>query len=86
MFDMRIPFSTFRGNPGYDGRFNGATGLIMQQDEDFQKISMILEKYQDEYGQINNEEDLKLILSLHGYNLSDLFPEYQRELLNKFVY
>lgn len=86
MFDMRIPFSTFRGSPGYDGRFNGATGLIMQQDEDFQKISMILGKYQDEYGQINNEEDLKLILSLHGYNLSDLFPEYQRELLNKFVY
>lgn len=86
MFDMRIPFSTFRGNPGYDGRFNGATGLIMQQDEDFQKISMILEEYQDEYGQINSEEDLELILSLHGYNLSDLFPEYQRELLNKFVY
>lgn len=86
MFDMRIPFSTFRGSSGYDGRFNGATGLIMQQDEDFQKISMILGKYQDEYGQINNEEDLKLILSLHGYNLSDLFPEYQRELLNKFVY
>lgn len=86
MFNMRIPFSTFRGSPGYDGRFNGATGLIMQQDEDFQKISMILGKYQDEYGQINNEEDLKLILSLHGYNLSDLFPEYQRELLNKFVY
>jgi len=86
MFDMRIPFSTFRGNPGYDGRFNGATGLIMQQDEDFQKISMILEEYQDEYGQINSEENLELILSLHGYNLSDLFPEYQRELLNKFVY
>lgn len=86
MFDMRIPFSTFRGNPGYDGRFNGVTGLIMQQDEDFQKISMILEEYQDEYGQINSEEDLELILSLHGYNLSDLFPEYQRELLNKFVY
>ena len=86
MFDMRIPFSTFRGNPGYDGRFNGATGLIMQQDEDFQKISMILEKYQDECEHINNEKELELILSLHGYNFSDLFPEYQRELLNKFVY
>ena len=86
MFDMRIPFSTFKGNPGYDGRFNGATGLIMQQDEDFQKISMILEEYQDECRQINSEEDLEFILSLHGYNLSDLFPEYQRELLNKFVY
>lgn len=86
MFDIRIPFSTFRGNPGYDGRFNGATGLIMQQDEDFQKMSIILENYQYEYGQVKNKKDLELILSLHGYNLSDLFPEYQRELLNKFVY
>lgn len=86
MFDMRVPFSTFRGNLGYDGRFNGATGLIMQEDEDFQKICKILEYYLIEFGQIRDVENLKLILSLHGYNLSDLFPEHQQELLNKFVY
>ena len=37
-FDVRHPFSCFNTDPTYNGRFNGMTGVIMQSDENREKV------------------------------------------------
>lgn len=37
-FDVRHPFNSFTTDPNYNGRFNGMTGVIMQSDENRERV------------------------------------------------
>lgn len=37
-FDVGHPFNSFITDPTYNGRFNGITGVIMQSDENKEKV------------------------------------------------
>lgn len=37
-FNAKHPFKTFNTDSTYDGRFNGVTGMIMQSDENKEKV------------------------------------------------
>lgn len=46
--DFGHPFNTFVTDPAHNGNFNGVTGMIMQNDEDVQKLIAGLKQAIDE--------------------------------------
>lgn len=80
MFDIKDPFSTFK-----DGKLNGATAMIMQEDEDFQNADYALKIYVKSYGLLENEDAVKYLLSILKLRFEDLSPGHQRQLIDKYT-
>ena len=66
-FDVKHPFKTFITNYGYDGRFNGVTGAIMQSDENKKKV---LKRAKENIYWLTSREDA-LEEALEYYNLTE---------------
>ena len=73
-FDILHPFSTFRGDDAYNGKFNGATGWIMQSDVDRQKLTDGFKQAIDEGYDINDEDIQNIIFEQLNCSPSDLTP------------
>lgn len=83
--DFSKPFSTFRGARGFNGEFNGATGIIMQEDEDFNKAKNTLKEYVKSYGLLEDKNEVEYVLSIFHQSLDVLFPEHQKQLVDDYT-
>lgn len=75
------PFSSFR--PGMS--FNGITGMIMQEDEDFEKAKLLLNEWVKSYGLFDDENELETLLDKFNLNFNNLSTAHKRYLVIEFV-
>lgn len=77
MINFYKPFSTFEG-----GKFNAATGIIMQADEDFYNINKALGNNYH----FNNKEELFYFITINKLgDCSILDPSQKKKLIDKYV-
>lgn len=84
-FDIRHPFNTFNNDPTYNGDLNGATVMIMQEQEDYDKANNTLKEYVKSYGLLENKNEVKYVLSIFHQSLDVLFPEHQKQLVDDYT-
>lgn len=79
--NMGDPFSSLRpGEP-----FNGITGVILQEDEDFEKAKLLLNEWTKSYGLFDNENELEALLDKFNLNFDNLSTAHKRYLVIEFV-
>ena len=81
MMNIGDPFSSLR--PGMP--FNGITGMIMQEDEDFEKAKLLLNEWVKSYGLFDDEDELETLLDKFNLNFNNLSTAHKRYLVMEFV-
>ena len=73
-FDALHPFSSFNSDPNYNGKFNGATGWIMQSSVDKETLEDAFKQAIDEGFDINDERIQNMIFEQTKCRADSLTP------------
>lgn len=73
-FDILHPFSSFNSDPNYNGKFNGATGWIMQSSVDRKTLEDAFKQAIDEGFDINDERIQNMIFEQTKCRADSLTP------------
>lgn len=80
-FDILHPFDSFNTDSHYNGKFNGATGWIMQSDV---YTNQLIEAFEEAIQEGYNPNEVKEeIFEQLGINESDLTPFDQKRLVKE---
>lgn len=80
-FDIGNPFSSFE--PG--AKFNGVTGMMMQENEDFEKAELLLKEWIKAYGLFEDELELKTILKNFHLDYDSFTPWHKQHLITQYI-
>lgn len=80
-FDILHPFSTFNSDPAYNGKFNGATGMIMQSQQD---TDMLIKDFKQVILQGFDPNDVAdIIFEQRNIDPADLLPHDKKRLVRE---
>lgn len=80
-FDMRHPFNTFNNDPAYNGDLNGATVMIMQEHEDYDRAIEIIDLYYKYGKKIEYIPQLVDLLELNEIYFDDFAEHWKKNIV-----